>query len=188
MDPVVHPPGVEVLVVLTHRCVTLQPPRRSQQGRVPRPRDIARFQAQVACSDVASRQQLVESTFLVELYRALHKSLTCPMINKMAQLQEIIIIHTPLSSYQGHFSKNVLLERNAVMFVLNVFVSQYEKKRMYGSALSSGCQSENLAYSERAALHHERAWYKRFTRIYSLYTWPLSPKTQKRVAAGCHAT
>ena len=34
-----------------------------------------------------------KSTCLVELYRALHKSLTCPIMNRMAQLHEVTI-HT----------------------------------------------------------------------------------------------
>ena len=43
---------------------------------------------QTHTAEYTNVQCLDGATFLVELYRALHKSLTWPMINNMAQLQE----------------------------------------------------------------------------------------------------
>ena len=55
---------------------------------------VAKCQVQAICScDHGHAYMSGKSTCLVELYRALHKSLTCPIMNRMAQLHEVTI-HT----------------------------------------------------------------------------------------------
>lgn len=91
MYSVVHPPGVKVLVVLTDRCITLQKSQCRWRGAAHRTaaslHQVILVQA-TSCGVQTSGEKWI-ATFFVELYRPLHISLTWPMINSMAQLQEV---------------------------------------------------------------------------------------------------